>query len=267
MVRIYEKTPAKPRISVLITLKSCSNYSTKCGEGQLEGLCTRSLLTLLNIYLDQTINGQTTTSPGALSNEEWLTESNTAKQDKCFLIAKISSNQACWIKAGYKQDTSKRSGGQYFFWADVRPLNNDCTSHCSYQEHILDNVKSSDMNNPLYILLINTGSTSPTDQWSVAIYAQVTYYNNQYSTANTMHPDQMAIGEELEGTRDASAPYAHFKNPEFCNFTCTYERSDGQFLGGQNLPHNPPAGGWNVRPSSGPYAGDFWACTESYSPC
>jgi hypothetical protein len=110
----------------------------------------------------------------------------------------------CWVEAGY----IALDGGNspVFFWADARPINQS-----TFNLHLLgrqDPVGTTD-----HFMIIKDGRVSP-QTFLVFIYNDTlsTLYNgvSAIPTGNPMQANRVDIGQELAGTRDASADRAEF---------------------------------------------------------
>jgi len=114
----------------------------------------------------------------------------------------LDGNQgAYWVEAGYATYATDHANNVEYFWADSRPNGG------GYSEHVEGLVPSGDYgkytNFQIYQLCCNS--------FYVVMYSPSVTYNGT-STANSMSPSDVKIGQELFGLYGASAPTASFIN-------------------------------------------------------
>ncbi len=116
----------------------------------------------------------------------------------------------CWVEAGIIAEPSSPSSGTtvWYFWADYRPGD----SMLNY--HPIAVVNSGDYGYNTVIDIYRTASsncnTSPRSGTFALSIISETHSYPQLSQRNCMTPDDINIGQELQGTNGASAPTAHF---------------------------------------------------------
>lgn len=151
----------------------------------------------------------------------------------------------CWVEAG---SIAIDGSNPVFFWADSRPLNSS-----TFNLHLLgstDTVGTTD-----HYMIIKDARNGP-GIFQLWIYTDSlsTLYNG-VSTSNTMSGNRVIIGQELAGTKDASAGNANFTRniwavqalgPEYVFW---YNRQTNT---GSSSSDNPPFGSWTINPSSPP---------------
>lgn len=138
--------------------------------------------------------------PGAnyvphIGNVLWLIDAKNNGQN-CFPYG------ACWVEAGYHTVTnsSGNSTSNQYYWADVRPGNNN------FSVHFLGNIPSGDLGKNVWLYISRNGNDST---WTVHVSPQSNYWSAT-STNNTMYPSEIQMGMELLGTTGASASTGYF---------------------------------------------------------
>jgi hypothetical protein len=176
---------------------------------------------------------------GFVDDETWLVDGKTAG---------CTGNKfgLCWVEAGYF--FTDGSSGAQFFWADGRPL-----STSTFNLHILGPTDAVGVVDHFMIIKDARGASGVFQVW-VYNDSLSTLYNGT-STSNAMSGDSIRIGQELAGTKDASAGSANFTRniwavqalgPEFVFW---YNR---QVNKGTVTSNNPPTASWTIDPASPP---------------
>ena len=176
---------------------------------------------------------------GFVDDEIWLTDSQTAD---CL----SNGFGQCWVEAGYF--FTDGSGGKQFFWADSRPRTSS-----TFNLHILGGADPDGVTDHFMLLKDGRGAAGIFQVW-VYNDSQSTLYNGT-STSNAMSGDRVIIGQELAGTKNASAGTANFTRniwavqslgPEYVFW---YNRQIDQ---GSVTSANPPFASWTIDPANPP---------------
>ena len=239
MKKMFRPTMALTGLLILLSLllAGCGAPSSyQCGTPS-GGHCSGY------VNWNQSINGsqvaiENVTLTGAvdtnsfMTNEMWLTQNNNST---CAPIG--GATVPCWVEAGFTYMPG-HSSNDTFFWAQDLPnkgftlnFGESFPSNDFFSTFTIDRTDKS---------TVRIAITVPADDGSNLIYD---------STNNTLAPDQMIIGMELEGTHGAiEAPTAAFENPGWFDTGNTFnvESSDGTVSS-----DNPPSGSWYNAPSSG----------------
>lgn len=167
-------------------------------------------------------------SNGFVNDEMWLQqEGNTA-----------CSGDLCWVEAGYIQG----SGFEDYFWADNRP-------NGGFFYHELTEVPGADYGHATTFII---NRTSTTTKWLVDIYDSAGNSWVNYSTNNSMAPNEIVIGQELAGGGGASAPRADFThNVYYSGSGSAYQNNQGSGF----VAARPPYGGIAAVPAGNTNAG------------
>lgn len=157
----------------------------------------------------------------------------------------VNAGSYYWVEAGYSTYSNDHATSVDYFWADSRP-------NYGYFEHVLSSA-SSDYGNSVNLTIQRAGSrtfevslVSPNFSWV------------DYSTNNSMSPNSITIGQELNAN-SASGAWANtavFTNNQYVNaYTNTFHY---QSLNGNQNVQNPPHAGWLTYPSDSSTGGGFW---------
>jgi hypothetical protein len=174
-----------------------------------------------------------------VDDEIWLTDNQTPG---------CTSNQfgQCWVEAGYF--LTDGSGSKQLFWADGRPL-----SSSTFNLHILGGTDPDGVIDHFMLLKDGRGASGVYQIW-VYNDSLSTLYNGT-STSNAMSGNRVIIGQELAGTKSASAGAANFSRniwavqalgPEYV-FWYNRQADEGSVGSG-----NPPFASWTVDPANPP---------------
>ena len=127
---------------------------------------------------------------GSLSNEIWMIDSTSNQTQYCT----GTQTPACWVEAGYEGGFDGCGGFgfygfQCYFWSDSRP-------NGGYYNHF-NNLPSDNYYHHTRFKIKWLGNGS----WDVSVNPLSTTdgYWDQTSTSNTIYPQDMTIGSELEG--------------------------------------------------------------------
>lgn len=176
-----------------------------------------------------------------IDNEMWVID-RTHQASNCPKYGK------CWVEGGYiAYPNSSSSYTEDYFWADYRPFV-DSDLHF----HDLGVVPSGDYGFYVVIYIYRVSSTS----FRVHIYSVTKDFSNQYSTSNQMTPDDIEIGQELQGTHGASSGSANFVANQYVSTrdnNLHYQTNNGS--PGTNP--GPITSYWVVPPSQSSTGGDF----------
>jgi hypothetical protein len=152
----------------------------------------------------------------------------------------------CWVEAGYFFIDGS-SSAQYF-WADSRPMNTS-----TFNLHILGDTEAVGATNHYMIIKDARGAAGIFQVWVYNDSLSTLYQGT--STSNTMSGNIAMIGQELAGTKDASAGNADFTRniwavqalgPEYVFWYNRQTTTTG-------ISHqDPPFASWTVNPSSPP---------------
>lgn len=148
-----------------------------------------------------------------------------------------NGGQNYWVEDGYSTYSNGHSTRIDYFWADSRPNGG------GYTEHDLATVPSGDFGHNSTFQIYGLCCS----EYQVEIYSPSNIYNGT-STANSMSPTDVVIGQELFGTSGASAPTANFVDNEYIN------TSGGgvYFTTAPNPQQSSPVHAvWAVKPASG----------------
>jgi hypothetical protein len=176
---------------------------------------------------------------GFVDDETWLVDNNTRG---------CVANQfgVCWVEAGYF--FTDGSSSAQLFWADGRPL-----STSTFNLHILGPTDPVGTIDHFMIIKDARGASGIFQVW-VYNDSHSTLYNGT-STSNNMSGNSIRIGQELAGTKDASAGSANFTRniwavqtlgPEFV-FWYNRQIDKGSVTSGA-----PPTASWTIDPASPP---------------
>jgi hypothetical protein len=173
-----------------------------------------------------------------ITNETWVSDCDPYYFDN--LDCTGPGRTPHWVETGYVSD----SNGEYYYWADQRPVDN------TYHEHDLNQAGSCDYGNYTYFDIHRYTSSS----FEIDI-SSCSYGVQAYSTNNTMSPSAILTGQELVGTSGASAPRAYFINNTWIGTDGVYHYwgSNGGIYGA-----NPPSAGWSTLPSNSSTGGVLW---------
>lgn len=176
-------------------------------------------------------------STGFVDDEIWVIDDNASGD------CSSTSFKRCWVEQGIINDGS----APYFFWADVRPIDKGLNYHDGPQ---FGGYFGDTANFTIQQTSSNTWSVSTT-----ILNCGCSYQLQRYSTSNTMHADDINIGQELAGTDGASAPRADFTYNYWFNGSWHpqgYGNGPGPFA------DNPPHGAWVNGVVGGPTGGDWY---------
>ncbi len=183
---------------------------------------------------------------GFVDNEVWFIDTETSG---------CTSNPfgVCWVEAGYFFTAG--SSSPQFFWADGRPMNSS-----TFNLHVLGPTDPVGVTDHFMIIKDGRGAAGIFQVW---IYndSLSTLYNGT-STSNTMNGNRIDIGQELAGTKGASAGSATFTRNIFAvqplgsDFVFWYNRQTDK---GSVTSANPPIGSWTIDPAApaAPEGGQF----------
>ena len=217
---------------------SCGNPST----GHCYGTATWQEKTeYFGAYTDltQVSMGCSTGCGGFVDDEIWLIDTKTSG---------CNSNGfgVCWVEAGYF--FTDGSSNAQFFWADGRPLTSS-----TFNLHILGTTDPVGTTDHYMIIKDGRGGAGIFQVWVYNDGLSTLYQGT--STSNTMSGNRIDIGQELAGTKDASAGTANFTRniwavqvlgPEYVFW---YNRQTDKGSVGSA---NPPSASWMVDPASPP---------------
>jgi hypothetical protein len=176
---------------------------------------------------------------GFVDDETWLVDDQTAG-------CKSNSFGMCWLEAGYF--FTDGSSNAQFFWADSRPL-----SSSTFNLHILGQTDPVGVVDHFMIIKDARGASGIFQVWLYNDSLSTLY--NGTSTSNAMSGHKIIIGQELAGTKNASAGSANFTRniwavqtlgPEYVFW---YKR---QINKGSVTSDNPPSASWTIDPASPP---------------
>lgn len=192
------------------------------------------------------VNNISAPSGQRLQNEQWLIDRATS-------ACTTNPYRSCWVEGGYTVGSVWIGyvGSPYYFWADIRP-------GYPYAEHDIALVPSADVGSLVSVNIDR--DTGVSNQFDVA-FDSPNYYGGGQSTANTMSPTDIVIGEELNGgSSGASSPLTGWNYNQWIDsgFVYHYQTADGSMVG----PNNPPYGQWGVLPSQSSTGGQWqaWCC-------
>lgn len=217
---------------------SCGNPST----GHCYGTATwQEKAEYFGAYTDltQVSMGCPSGCGGFVDDEIWLIDTKTSG---------CTSNGfgVCWVEAGYF--FTDGSSNAQFFWADGRPLTSS-----AFNLHILGATDPVGTTDHYMIIKDGRGGAGIFQVWVYNDGLSTLYQGT--STSNTMSGNRIDIGQELAGTKDASAGTANFTRniwavqvlgPEYVFW---YNRQTDKGSVGSA---NPPTASWAVDPASPP---------------
>lgn len=141
---------------------------------------------------------------GFIDDEMWLQEFNNPN----------CTTGNCWVEAGYLIGSASLE----YFWADSRP-------NGGFFFHPITSVPGADFGHQTTFII---NRTSTTTKWMVDIYDGAGNSWINYSTNNSMAPNQILVGQELAGAGGASAPRADFThNVYYSGSGSAYQNSVG----------------------------------------
>ena len=178
---------------------------------------------------------------GFIDDEIWLVDASSA-------ACRANSFHRCWVEAGY---IHRAGHAKQYFWADARPV----AAH-PFTLHLLGRTDPNGTINHYMIIKDARGEGGVFQVW---IYntALTTLYHGT-SSPNTMTGKQIIIGQELAGTKNASAGTARLERniwavrPLGADYTFWYRP---QTTDSPVTSQNPPSASWAVRPSHPPPEG------------
>ena len=189
---------------------------------------------------------------GFVDDEIWLVDRSTSGCGN-------NSFKTCWVEAG---SIASDGQGPVYFWADSRPTNDS-----TFNLHLLGGVDASGTVN--HYMIVKDGRSTPNPY-------QVFIYNDDHSTLYNgvsavpggtvqMTGREIRIGQELAGTKDASASLAGFSRNLWAvqaldaGYVFWY---NAQTVEGGVTSAAPPTAAWTIDPagsgcSSPPEGGNF----------
>lgn len=177
-----------------------------------------------------------------LNNETWLEDVHS--NNGC------PNYGLCWIEVGY-QDRHFGSPNDHiatvYFWSDIRPINGGYA-----RDHYLNGVQSHDYGSTIDVAIQITNSN--TGSWQVYMCApSYCPSTDNQSIGNHMNPNNIVIGEEIEGTVGSSQASDFTQNYWITtNGTSAFETTLGQ-----ESSNNPPHEYWYIQPHSLNNGGDL----------
>ncbi len=176
---------------------------------------------------------------GFVDDEIWLIDTKTSG-------CRSNGFGMCWVEAGYF--FTDGSANAQFFWADGRPLTSS-----AFNLHILGPTDPVGVTDHYMIIKDGRGGAGIFQVWVYNDGLSTLYQGT--STSNAMSGDRIDIGQELAGTKNASAGTANFSRniwavqalgPEYVFW---YNRQTDK--GGVGSA-SPPTASWAIDPASPP---------------
>jgi hypothetical protein len=192
---------------------------------------------------------------GFIDDETWLVDRTSAQCQK-------SKFHMCWVEVGFEREEGRKNTD--FFWADNR------AGH-GFAEHWLGAING--ITDDLQLLLVkDTERSADSTTYLVFIlsanFNQVSFYSGK-STKNSMTPTAQLIGQELEGSKGASADPEIFLHTQVSNTPDQFVQSGAlveRSTNGGVVSDNPPLGAWLAQPTSLPGGAFVTACCDPPPP-
>jgi hypothetical protein len=186
---------------------------------------------------------------GEINDEMWMGQFNNPA------CPGLNGN-ICWVEVGLSAGAN--AGGcsipnnqTHFFWADNRP-------NGGFVCHDMGPVQAGDFGKRAWLIIWNSSVQLQPNSF-VAQAGPPTGILGGLSTNNSMQPDHVDMGMELEGSSGANGPPAEFSANQFSQnpkpaLGFQFLKFNGTVL---KLGKNPPTAFWSSLPSSSGFGGDF----------
>lgn len=196
-------------------------------------------------------------SGAEISNEMWIQDNTSSQRYSC-------NYSVCWVEVGYEATNASDncvsgSWAQCYFWADNRP---------SGGYHFWPSQLPSDNYSHHTRFKVKIYDTTPGCGWtwyaSINPLASSDGGSTNYSTCNTMYPQNELMGSELAGTTGVSVNTADFVNNQWANSSLNfyYQTNGGCESGYTNCSNaSPPYDQWYSSPNCCNSGGDFQTWT------
>lgn len=177
-----------------------------------------------------------------IDNEMWLSD-QTHKASLCPLYGN------CWVEAGYMSRPNSNGQGstESYFWGDYRPHDN------MFNFHLLNPIPSGDFGHSTDFEIYRV----PNNNFNVLIISQGVDYQ-LVSANNIMIPDQIQIGQEIQGTGGEGALEAYYTlNVWVDTNSQDHFQTNAGYVPPPYPPGSPTVYGWQYPPVSGNQGGTF----------
>jgi hypothetical protein len=226
------------------TTYNCPNTGHCYGEVKFPTPGLQGMITTVDV--DHMVD----TGDGFVDNEMWIVDRNNA--------ACAAQKNICWVETGYVADNNAITGDGgsasgidlHFFWADNRP-------NSTFIYHDFGLVPDYYFGHKVTFLIMKAG----TNRWTVNIQPVSIPGASTWSgtsTNNAMAPQSAEMGQELAGTKGATANPVNYTGTGIKSSTPTSVTVTGttftQILtvstDGDVTNANPPTGTWITPPSA-----------------